>query len=932
MNKRNAVIITIVILIATLLDVAVWTSGNGTVSLSGGAISDVPLYDGTVYETTFETPEKGAAGIGLHISYPVGTEMSREQLHISLKDAASGETVLDGVYSLKNTGYAGQRVNEGVLPVPFAETLEGGRRIRLSIGSEGIKKDRGVMLRLRDDPRGDGVLLRDGEAVSGGLYASVYTPGKPDVPVSSIVVGLTLAAAVLCWGFLAGSGKAASREKEPRKAKKQRPQGEDSRAGKPRPKTVRIPARRWALLILILIIQLAVLEFGYYAGIRHSLDEKIERSQKSKQTIVLKQGESVSFDLPAETRGLSGIGLDLQYGYQTDQALEISVKEKGSDAASMTASVTTDEILPDRDGASQIFRFPETIRDSADKTYTVSLKYLSGSGDLELTAAKNTQEDAPPEPYACGVYRTRQFLLKLYILISLLTVLGTCLIWYCCAGGIDWQRWFPAVLLCAGLCFMLLVKPFSVPDETVHLDEAYKISNNLLGIPQSAVPEAIYKRSCDTQTDLLSKEKLDGEAYRWVKDTLRAGIRNWPTRYDEDLQLVYARRSGTGTSRIFHIPAALGLTAGRLLGFGFMGIMYLARLCQFLTGAALLVFAVRRIPVGKPVLAALAFMPTTMMELVSVSYDAVIIPVCFACFAETLRLLMDTETPAAGDAFPLFILAVLTGISKAGVYAPLGIMSVIVLFLRMRQGKAETDPDPGRGKKLRKILPWILLAVAAAAVLASFGRVYAGNLDPAKIVRYNSRTESAGYTLAYLMRHPMQAFRVLEGTLYWGPGIPLGISGNGIGWNSGISLDIVIRFIGIIYVAFSCVRIQGEAVPGKRMRRAAVLVFCLSAAAFNYAMLTEWTGLGEASVSGVQARYYLPVLPVLLVALRGRSPVFTAGGERAGGVPGTAEERDEGSPERGIRDYRNTIERNFVIAGYGFSILAVVSFVIKALG
>ena len=906
MKRPIAIFFSIIVLVITLLNETAWKNQNGIRALSGGAIADLPLHDGTAYETAFRTPDSDVIGLGLHIRYPVGEELENEKISVVLRDSMSGDTILDRSYYLNETGYCGQNVNEGVLLIPLNKPLGGGHRIQMSLKGSGISEKKGISLRTRNEQGLMEELLCNGEKTDTCLYAVAYTLNKAAFSVRSLLFGLIIAAAILLWGFLSESGKA-----------------ELNRRSFHGLRFRRIPGRRWVWLILALIVQLTVLEFGYYAGIRHSLDEKIEQNRKSNQVMILNPGSSLTFDLRADSRDLAGFGVDLKHGYQTDQKIELSVKEADSDTKEMTWTVAMDRILPEKDGTYQIFYFPDVIHDSRDKTYEVTLRYLSGNGDLELTAAKPDSEDAPKEPYVCGEYRNRLFLLKLYCLIAIVTVLCTCLIWFCSVQDVSWLRYLPIVFLSVGICQMLLNKPLSVPDESIHFDEAYKISNQLLGIPQPEIPEGIYKRSCDIFTDYLAKEKLDGEAFRWERDTLRLEIRNWPTRYDEDLRLVYARHSGNGFSKVFYIPAALGLTAGRLFGFGLMGIMYMARFFQFAAGMALLTFAVRRIPLGRPVLVALAFMPAAMKELVSVSYDAIIIPVCFACFAQAMHMLLDSEESTFDDIFLLLLLSLLAGINKAGTYAPIGILSVAAVYARIRHGRKEIRQSSGRADRFRRILPYILIAAAVAVILLSFGKIYLERLNITGMVGYNSRTENSNYTFAYLVRHPAQLMRIIEGTLYWGAGIPLGITGSWMGWVYGFALDIPVRMVGIAYLVFSCIGIRGEKIPGRKIKTLCVMAFSISVAAFNFAMLTSWTSLGAKSISGVQGRYYLPVLPLLLIALRGRSPVFMAAEEDGS---------KNCSSDCHTIDYAGRCERNLMAAGFAYSVLTMVSFVVNAFG
>ncbi len=926
MKKKYTVLICVLIIIFTLLRVTSSDAIYTGVSLSGGSISDTPLHDETEYESILQSPAKGMTGLGLHVKYPYGREISDEAIYIRVEDADTGEMILEGETPLKNCGYSGDTLNEGVLLIPFPEPVAGNRSFRLLLRGSGIDKEEKVTLRLRNSPRITGALTCNGESVEGGLYGTAYCPGEKRGKIGAVLPGVLLVAVILIWSLLGN--------KKPVERRKERKKEETKATFKSHLSLSSITKKQWGKLILFLILQVIVLEYGYYAGIRPSLDEQKEVNQKSNGVIRISQGEAVSFDLLAESRDLSGVGMVLKYDYHTDQTVNISVSEKKSGLKIVEVDYVMDRILPDRNGDIQLFHFPEAIHSSKNIAYEVTLQYLSGSGDIELAAAKTEDEEKEPDPYVRGLYRNRMFLRKLYILISLLTILGTCLIWLFSIRRIDWQRWFPAVFILAGLCFMLLIKPLSVPDEYIHFDEAYKISNSLLGIRQSEFPDGIYKRSCDVITDVLSKEKMNGEAYRWERDLLRGELKNWPIGFDEDLQLVYARSSGNSTSWIYYLPAAVGMTAGRLLGMGLLGIFYMARLFQFFAGVCLLTFAIRRISVGKPILVSLAFMPIMMMELVSVSYDAVIIPACFACIAAAAEMVMEPEKRSVNDVFLLLLLTALAGMNKAGVYLPIGLLSATGLYRWYRSGGGEKISEflPQKSKKksrIRMMVPVLLFAVIAGIIITRFFGIYRGKLSLSGTPGYNSRTEKGSYSLAYLLNHPMQTLRLIEGTLYLRTSTIFNITGADIGWVYLLALELGLRMISIIYIAFACIRINGEKVLEKSTRILCVIIFIISTLGFNYAMLTSWTGLGAVAIDGVQARYYLPVLPLLLLSLRSVSPVYM-NISRANGaltndfITGTVSGESEA--------YRNKCERNLAVAGYGLSVLAMVSFVIRALG
>lgn len=131
MIKKYAFLICVLIIIITFLCVVSFGASYTGVSLSGGSISDTPLHDETEYETVLHSPAEGMTGLGLHVKYPYGSEISDEAIYIRVEDADTGAVLHESEPPLKNCGYSGDTFNEGVLLIPFPEPVTGSRSFRV---------------------------------------------------------------------------------------------------------------------------------------------------------------------------------------------------------------------------------------------------------------------------------------------------------------------------------------------------------------------------------------------------------------------------------------------------------------------------------------------------------------------------------------------------------------------------------------------------------------------------------------------------------------------------------------------------------------------------------------------------------------------------------------------------------------------------------
>ena len=75
------------------------------------------------------------------------------------------------------------------------------------------------------------------------------------------------------------------------------------------------------------------------------------------------------------------------------------------------------------------------------------------------------------------------------------------------------QQFFVPLALLLGLIFQCLVTVHGVPDESTHLDTAYKYSNQILFVQSTDTPGTIYKRECDARLSEMLANGLESNSY-----------------------------------------------------------------------------------------------------------------------------------------------------------------------------------------------------------------------------------------------------------------------------------------------------------------------------------------------------------------------------------------------------------------------------------
>ncbi len=465
---------------------------------------------------------------------------------------------------------------------------------------------------------------------------------------------------------------------------------------------------------------------------------------------------------------------------------------------------------------------------------------------------------------------------------------------FCREGSGSLERIYPAAGLLLGLLYLLVLPPLSAPDEISHYISAYQLSSRMLGQPSNDIygrvlvrnqdawigdMEGIYEYVADENGNLqvvpessdgsvVLGETLDESVYE-IFHELGAGGQYGSERL---------RELGEGFSSTMHppvvttpfayVPQALGIGLARLLGLGSVILLYLGRLGNLLFFVGMTWLAMRRLPFGKEVLFGVALLPMTLHLSASFSYDVMIMACIFCLTAICLDLAFQKERVTWQDVAVLMVLMAVSGPCKM-VYA---VMMGLCLLIPVRK-------FGGWGR-------WALSALAVGGAWAV--AMYLVNSQT--IATYATETESyvqwagePGYSLTLLLHQPVQAVRMFYQTILWQAAY---YHQTMIGAYLG-NLDPVLDVPYLLVLLFMAgllvlsMKKPGESLALNGGRRIWVGVLCAGcAAATMLSMLIAWTPLSSNVINGVQGRYFLPFLPVLLMSWKNDLAVLTRNCDR----------------------------------------------------
>lgn len=429
---------------------------------------------------------------------------------------------------------------------------------------------------------------------------------------------------------------------------------------------------------------------------------------------------------------------------------------------------------------------------------------------------------------------------------------------------------FPAVLIILGIFYMLVLTPFSAPDESAHFTSAYRLSNQLMGkkpvadrdfllTADEAEKERISRganvlvREGDDQTGLFTS--VGQATYKFVLENLFSKDRSQGVTVRYEIPV--------NTNPVVYLPQAMGITLARLLHFGYIPLVYTGRLFNLLAFAFMAALAVRLIPFKKELLMAVSCLPMTLHLAASFSYDSAFIGLSMLFISWCFYLAYEKETVTIADTVLLGLFLVLLEPGKI-VYLPLSGICLLIPAYKF-----------GTRKRYLISAAFVLLSMLLAVFFVNRVVLSVWSVQTESYVGWSGAT---GYTLTDIIHQPYDMFRVYYETFVTQFDYYLTTMLGGYLGNLDPDLAVPGFCLAILWYALfaSAIRREGEKAPvtGGQKIWILILVF-LSVCLVLTSMFLGWSPRDLGYITGVQGRYFIPLLPLTLLFLFDRRLVTT---------------------------------------------------------
>ena len=552
---------------------------------------------------------------------------------------------------------------------------------------------------------------------------------------------------------------------------------------------------------------------------------------------------------------------------------------------------------------------PVELTEAGERHYRVSLTaHYTGEGRLLIgyTPTPNgaglglTVNGQPTEGMLAilGVYaQIGGFVTKFYWVIALLALILIGAGWWLFTGQkCPLHRMVFCFVLALGILFSMVLPPYSAPDEQFHINQSFTLASTIynpyLPVAQSQIHSSLRRPS---DVDVIVQ---DGETtvFTWqhiAKNLLTTNSDPFTHTQDYDEYQV-------DSSYTMYWISALGVLAGFLLRLGFIPTLFLGRLTNLVFFAFLSAWAVKRTPVAKAVFAAVALLPMTLHLAASYSRDSNLLALCLLFAALVLDLAFGPREKLGWKQLILPALAGLLIVPSKIVYFPLTLLVFLIPAARLgRYSKAV------KGGFLALCLVCFFFNAGGQVILNDFmsgnTQVAAGaastsvssemtvtaesTVEPAQSTTESTSSavqtseepaahpseeapvqdDSVCYTLPYILSHPLDTLELairsvvengdhyvktlIGGTLsYFDPGVQ-------IAWT----------WVAALMILLALAWLQ----PGFELpvwAKALCLLIGLACCGLAVLGCISWTPTYYTTIYGLQGRYFLPVLCLLLLA------------------------------------------------------------------
>jgi uncharacterized membrane protein len=403
-------------------------------------------------------------------------------------------------------------------------------------------------------------------------------------------------------------------------------------------------------------------------------------------------------------------------------------------------------------------------------------------------------------------------------------------------------RLFNLIAFSLGLVYVFATPPFMVPDESGHMWRSFAFAQGHIMPAESRSPLSI---SVQDRMGVLfwhAEETIvrRGQKYGWEELRVAWQLVNDDVRQDAKVAWIYTPAA--------YIAQTASVWITTRLDFRPLVVFYAGRFANLAFSLLLITLAMAIAPQCRMIFALLTLLPMTMYELASWSGDAATIAYAFLFIAVVLRASTTNRTFMPTDLASISLLILMLGLCKPAYFL------LAALVLAIPRGNFRSTGQ----RFFTFMLVAVLGAMATLASMTYFNRGFFNMrpqlpVDPAAQMQC-IRSDPWRFTNVLASEVRTNGRFYIEGAI-------------GRFGMYDVKLPMAVIYVGVLLVLVAVV--TSQIAVTWRWRVIALAIFLGTSAGVIVSQYLIWSVVCGAKIEGVQGRYFLPVLPLLLIALSG---------------------------------------------------------------
>lgn len=584
----------------------------------------------------------------------------------------------------------------------------------------------------------------------------------------------------------------------------------------------------WILAIMSVCFIFQKNELGYLKKASYS---------ESVQKEVSPNGKKIQQDIKITKNNFSKLKIYFDKTNVTEkQTIQLELREKESEKVIVQKKVHDYDIVGNQ---SYLLTFPKQSN-SKGETYILSLTYKKNSDKniLPLVFEGGELDLDGKEHSLTMIYETYHydegFVLLSISIFAIIFIVTNLILFFTSKKKMKIETKYLILAIFIYSVFLLLMPIFTGHDEYYHWFRAYEVSEGKL---VSGIQDKQALSKMPVGVGAAMNEEYQNVNYNSVKESLGIKIDKTVTgNHDMSTVAVY--------SPVQYIPQATGIKLASLFTNHSVFLAYAGRFMNMIFAIAMIYMAIRIIPIGKKMLFALAFFPIFVEGVTTLSPDGITNVTSILFIAYILRLLKNKAVNNR-DVTILTILGIVIGLSKI-VYIPL---VFLVLLL------------PKKYFKNSKSYWTSILIILLSSVMANLIWLF---ISSRYLALY--RNGASSVQTHYVLTHLIEYAQIFLGTIgenfdyYF-----MTLVGRDLAWGG-----LVVIYPIIIYTIFwlfivGCINEKDnikDLYTKKNLFVIFLILLCIVGLVFT-SLFVQWTSPGVSIISGVQGRYFLPLMPLV---------------------------------------------------------------------